>query len=426
MADTFILRGGRVIDPVAQTDAIRDLYIAHRHIVAQPPEDAHIIDAQGSLIVPGLIDLHVHLREPGGEENETLETGSRAAAQGGFTTIVAMPNTNPPHDSAKTVAFVARRGAEIGLTRILPSGAITVGRKGEELTNMAALAAADAVAFSDDGTTVQDDGVMRRAMDVARDLNRPIMDHAQDRLMELQGGVMHEGAVSSRLGLPGIPTRAEERIIRRDIELCEATGCALHIQHVTSRAGVELIRAARNRGLNVTGELTPHHLAFCDEDVDPNNTSFKMNPPLRSRDDRAALEQAALDGTLSCFATDHAPHSADKKARGFLKAPFGIVGLETAVGVTWTHLVRTGKMPLMTWLRHWTVEPARIIGRPPASLAVGAVADVAMLNVTDPWIVHPNDFATKSHNTPFSGHTLYGRAVATWLEGRLVWREDRR
>lgn len=424
MADAFILQGGRVLDPVTGEDAVRDVYIAAGRIVDRPPPGARVIAAARRLVTPGLIDLHVHLREPGGEENETLETGARAAARGGFTTIVAMPNTRPPHDTPETVAFVARRGQEINLTRILPSGAITVGRKGEALTNLAALAGAGAVAFTDDGSTVQDDALMHRAMDVARDLNRPIMDHAQDNRIERMGGVMHEGAVSRRLGLPGIPTFAEERIIRRDIDLAEATGARLHIQHVTSGIGAALIRAARARGVRVTGELTPHHLVLSDQDIDPNNANFKMNPPLRTREDRAALEAALIDGTLSCFATDHAPHSADKKARGFLKAPFGIIGLETAIGVTWTHLVQSGKMTPLEWLRRWTVEPARVLHRPLPTLTPGAPADVILLDVENPWIVHPNEFASKSHNTPFTGRTLTGRAVATWLDGRLVWRSE--
>lgn len=422
MSEAFILAGGRVLDPATGEDAVRDLFIAAGRIAPRAPDGAHVIDARGRLVIPGLIDLHVHLREPGGEENETLETGSRAAARGGFTTIVAMPNTRPPHDTPETVAYVAKRGAEIGLARILPSGAITVGRKGRELANLAALAGAGAVAFTDDGSTVQDDALMRRAMDVARDLDRPIMDHAQDNLIERQGGVMHEGEVSRRHGLPGIPTHAEERVIRRDLELAEATGVVLHIQHVTSAAGAELIRAARARGLRVTGELTPHHLALCDEDIDPANSNFKMNPPLRTRADRAALEAALLDGTLSCFATDHAPHSADKKARGFLKAPFGIVGLETAIGVTWTRLVRAGRMTPIEWLRRWTTEPARIIRLPPPTLVPGAPADVVLMDADTPWVVHPNEFETKSHNTPFANWTLYGRATATWLGGRAVWR----
>lgn len=423
MPNAFIITGGRVLDPYSDEDAVRDLFIAGGVFVGRAPAGARLVDARGKLVVPGLIDLHVHMREPGGEENETIETASRAAVRGGFTTVVAMPNTKPPHDSPETVRYVAQRGREVGLCRVLPSGAITLGRKGEALTHMAALVAAGAVAFTDDGCTVQNDELMRRAMDIARDLGKPILDHAQDNQIERQGGVMHEGEVSRRLGLPGIPTVAEERIIQRDIELAEATGCQVHIQHVTSARGAELIREARARGLSVTGELTPHHLALCDEDIDPENANYKMNPPLRTRDDRAALEQAICDGTLSCFATDHAPHSADKKAKGFLRAPFGVVGLETAVGVTWTLLVRTQKMSPIEWVRRWTAGPAAVLGLPVPSLAEGAIADVAILDVENAWVVHPNAFASKSHNTPFANWTLYGRAVAVWVGGRLVWEE---
>lgn len=421
MSGSYIIRGGRVLDPVTGEDAIRDLCIEGGTFVDRAPTDARIIDAAGRLVAPGFIDLHVHLREPGGEENETIETGSRAAARGGFTTVVAMPNTKPPHDTPETVAFVKRRGDEVGLVRVLPTGAITTGRKGKELTNLAALAGAGAVAFTDDGSTVQDDLLMRRAMDIARDLGRPIMDHAQDNLIERQGGVMHEGECSRRHGLPGIPSYAEEKIIRRDCELAEATGCAMHIQHVTSATGAGLIRAARARGLRVTGELTPHHLVLCDEDIDPLNANFKMNPPLRGREDRAALVQAVCDGALSCFATDHAPHSADKKARGFLKGPFGIVGLETAIGLTYTALVLEGLMDLRTWLHRWTVEPARILGQPAPTLAAGARADVVVIDTTTPWAVRPNELLTKSHNTPFGGRVLRGQAIATLCGGRLTW-----
>lgn len=424
MADSYLLRGGRVLDPVTGEDAVRDLFIRDGLFVEQAPAGACVIDAKDCLVTPGFIDLHVHLREPGGEENETIETGSRAAARGGFTTIVAMPNTKPPHDTPETVAYVKRRGEEVGLARVLPTGAITVGRKGRELTNLAALAGAGAVAFTDDGSTVQDDLLMRRAMDVTRDLGRVLMDHAQDNLIERQGGVMHEGACSRRFGLPGIPTHAEEKIIRRDCELAETTGCAVHIQHVTSAAGAALIRAARAHGLRVTGELTPHHLVLCDEDIDPANANFKMNPPLRSRADRAALVQAVCEGTLSCFATDHAPHSADKKARGFLKGPFGIVGLETAIGLTYTALVASGLMNLRDWLHRWTVEPARILSLPPPALAAGARADLVVIDTVTPWAVRPNELVTKSHNTPFGGRILQGRAVATFCGGRLTWRAE--
>lgn len=422
MQKSFILRGGQILDPASGRDEIGDLFIENGLVVERPAADARVVEASGLLVVPGLIDLHVHLREPGGEDNETIATGSAAAARGGFTTIVAMPNTQPPHDSAETVALVKRRGEEAGLTRVLPSGAITLGRKGQTLTDMTALKAAGVVAFTDDGSTVQDDALMEAAMREAARLGLPLMDHAQDNLIERQGGVMHEGEVSRRFGLPGIPTIAEERIIRRDIELARKTGAHLHIQHVTSAAGAAAIREARARGLNVTGELTPHHLALCDEDIDPGNANYKMNPPLRSQRDRTALIHACLDNTFSCFATDHAPHSAEKKARGFLKAPFGLVGLETAIGITWTELVERGLLTPMNWISRWTLEPARILGFPQPTLAPGAVADVALLDVATPWTVDREKLASKSKNTPFHGRTLRGRAVATFLAGQLVWK----
>jgi dihydroorotase len=421
MNDTWLIQGGRVLDPVTGGDAVRDLAVAGGVIVDRAPAGATVIEAAGCLVVPGLLDLHVHLREPGGEENETIETGSRSAAAGGFTAVVAMPNTKPPHDTSETVAFVARRGQEVGLTRVLPSGALTLGRKGTEPAPLAALRDAGAVAFTDDGSTVQDDAVMEQIMREAARLGMLVMDHAQDNLIERQGGVMHEGECSRRHGLPGIPTFAEERIIRRDILLAEKTGCALHIQHVTSRAGAQAIREGRARGVRVTGELTPHHLALCDADLDPADANFKMNPPLRSADDRAALIEALRDGTLSCFATDHAPHSAERKALGFLKGPFGIVGLETAVGLTYTLAVEKGILSPMEWLRRWTTVPAAILGRPAPGLAVGAVADVAILDVATPWRVEASALQSKSKNTPFGGWTLRGRAVGTLLDGRRVW-----
>ena len=420
MSDSFVIRGGRILDPASGRDEVGDLFVADGRLVERAPSGAVEIPAHGLLVAPGLIDLHVHLREPGGEENETIASGSLAAARGGFTTVVAMPNTKPAHDTAETVALVMQRGQEAGLTRVLPSGAITLGRQGQTLTDMAALKAAGAIAFTDDGSTVQDDAVMEAAMREAARLGLPLMDHAQDNLVERQGGVMHEGAVSRRFGYPGIPTSAEERIIRRDIALAAKTGVRLHIQHVTSAEGAAAIREARARGLPVTGELTPHHLALCDEDIDPDNADYKMNPPLRSAADRAALIQAGRDGTLSCFATDHAPHSADKKARGFLKGPFGLVGLETAIGLTWTELVEKGLLAPMDWLARWTLEPARILGRPAPSLACGAPADLVLIDVTQPWTVDRQQLASKSKNTPFHGRTLRGRAMATLLGGRLV------
>lgn len=423
MNDSLLIRNGRVIDPIRGFDAVTDLLLVDGRIAPLPnplPSGLCTIDAAGLIVAPGFIDLHVHLREPGGEENETIETGSQSAATGGFTTVVAMPNTKPSHDTADTIAFVARRGREVGLTRVLPSGAITMERKGRDLTDFEALRAEGAVAFTDDGSTVQDDTVMEAAMRRAAALDMVLMDHAQDNLIERQGGVMHEGEFSRAFGFPGIPTFAEERIIRRDIETAGRTGCAVHIQHVTSREGVQAIREGRARGIRVTGELTPHHLALCDADIDPENANYKMNPPLRSKDDREALIQGLLDGTLSCFATDHAPHSADKKARGFLKGPFGIVGLETAIGVTYSRLVRLGLLSVNDWVRKWTVEPARILGHTLPSLEAGAVADLVLIDVRNAWRVKAADLKSKSKNTPFDNWELLGRARWTILGGRIV------
>ncbi len=252
----------------------------------------------------------------------------------------------------------------------------------------------------------------------------PIMDHAQDSLMERQGGVMHEGEFSTKFGLPGIPTLAEEKIIRRDIELAAKTGCKLHIQHVTSKEGAQLIREGRANGVHVTGELTPHHLTLADADVDPEQPNYKMNPPLRSAADRVALMEALLDGTLSCFATDHAPHTAEKKARGFLKAPFGIVGLETAIGITYSAVVQNGLMDLMTWLRRWTTGPAEVLGRPAPTLAPGSPADIVLLDLNSPWVVRSAEFESLSTNTPFEGWRLSGRAICTICDGRVTWFEE--
>jgi dihydroorotase len=262
---------------------------------------------------------------------------------------------------------------------------------------------------------------MEEAMKRARAADLPIMDHAQDSLIERQGGVMHEGAQSAKLGLPGIPTLAEEKIIRRDIELAEKTCCRLHIQHVTSKEGAQLIREGRGRGVRVSGELTPHHLTLIDADVKLDQTNYKMNPPLRSEADRAALIAALLDGTLSCFATDHAPHTAEKKARGFLKAPFGIVGLETAIGVTYSALVQKGLMDMITWVRRWTTGPAEVLGRPAPSLADGAVADLVIMDVKTPYTVRSSESASRSTNTPFEGWTITGRAAWTICAGRVTY-----
>ncbi len=425
MNNSIYIRGGRVIDPSAGTNEARDLFIQDGLIVQTPasvPAGAEVIEAAGLVVVPGLIDLHVHLREPGGEEAETIETGSRAAARGGFTTIVAMPNTKPPLDTPERVAQVIRRADEVGLVRVIPSACITAGRDGHEVADLKALVEAGAGVFTDDGTTVPSDETMKRAMTLAAALNKPIMDHAQDREME-KNGVMHEGEFSKHWKLPGIPSEAEIKVIRRDIDLARRTGCAVHIQHVSTKEGAELIREARARRLKVSGELTPHHLALTDADIKEGDTNYKMNPPLRSAADRAALVQAIVDGSLQAFATDHAPHTAAAKARGFLQAPFGIVGLETAVGVTYTELVVSGLMELGSWVHRWTIGPARVLGLPDPGFKPGAPADVTILDLNKTWTVRSREFLSKSRNTPFENRELAGRAVRTICRGRTTWQE---
>jgi dihydroorotase len=420
------IRGGRLIDPATGRDEPGDLFVAEGRIAPRPasiPADTRVVEAAGRVVTAGFIDLHVHLREPGGETAETIEPGSRAAARGGFTTVVAMPNTQPPLDTPERVAWVARRSREAGFVRVIPCGCVTRGRQGRELADLAGLAAAGAGAFSDDGCAVQPDALMRRALEITRDRDLPvIMDHAQDRAIEKQGGVLHDGARARALGLPGLPARAEAITIQRDIELAVTVGRRVHIQHVTSREGVDLIRDGRRRGIPVTGELTPHHLALADEDIPGDDANFKMNPPLRSAADRAALRAAILDGTLDAFATDHAPHPAAEKARGFRQAPFGVVGLETAVGITYTELVAAGAMDLLTWIRRWTLGPARVLGMPAPSLAEGAAADLVILNLDETWTVDPLSFVSRCRNTPFTGRRLRGRAEATVCGGRLTWR----
>ena len=424
MTNRFHIKGVRILDPVSGADRIGDLFIEHGRMAPIPvdiPADTVAIEAHGLTAVPGFIDLHVHLREPGNEAAETVASGCLAAARGGFTTIIAMPNTHPALDSVEQMRALADRALAANLVHVLPAPCITLGRAGHEVADLAALAGAGAAAFTDDGCTVTNNAVMETALKRAQQLNLPVMDHALDP--RLAGhGVMHEGEASRKLGLPGIPSEAETVIVERDIRLAEATGGAVHIQHLSAAGAVDLIRAARKHGTRVTAELTPHHLALTDADVDPAKPdAFKMNPPVRGASDQAALVAGLLDGTISCFATDHAPHTAASKGKGFQGAPFGVVGLETAIGITYTLLVKKGLMSPLDWVARWTVEPARILGRPAPSLSDGAPADLVLLDLSSEWTVRSADFASKSRNTPFEGRRLTGRAVMTLVGGRVVF-----
>lgn len=421
---TLLIHGGRVVDPAAGTDATQDVYVAGGFIRPCPavlPPGTRTIDARGRVVVPGLIDLHVHLREPGNEAAETVATGCRAAVRGGITTVVAMPNTKPPLDSPEAIRDLSRRAAAAQAARVLAAPCITQGRAGRGVADLEALAAAGAAAFTDDGSTVPSAEVMEEALRRARTLGLTVMDHALDPALA-GAGVMREGGWARRFGLPGIPAAAEYAIVDRNIRLAAKTGGAMHIQHLSAAESVRLIREARQRGVRVSAELSPHHLALTDAEVRPDDPArFKMSPPLGDLTDCEALREAVVDGTIEAFATDHAPHTAESKARGFREAPFGVIGLETAVGVTYTTLVFSGRMSLAAWVERWTTGPARILGRPAPTLTPGAVADVAILDLDTEWSVDPHAFASKSRNTPFDGWLLCGRAVSTICDGRVAW-----
>jgi dihydroorotase len=419
MSDATLIRNARVMDPANGRDSIADLGIVNGRIAdpAALRNRALVeIDASGLVAVPGLIDLHVHFREPGDPQAETVASGSRAAARGGFTTVVAMPNTAPPIDTAERVREQQALARAAGLVRVLSSGCLTRERQGRVLADMADMAAAGAAAFTDDGAVVPDRALMKKAMRHAAALRLPVMDHALDP--ELAGnGVMHDGEAACRLKLPGIPSAAETAMVERDIALCRETGCAIHIQHVSAAASVDRIREARRLGLPVSGEATPHHLLLCDTDIPGDDANFKMNPPLRTAEDREALLNAVADGALQAFATDHAPHTAVAKSQGMRDAPFGVIGLETAVPVTYTACVLSGRMSLMEWIRRWTTGPAAILRMPPPSLAPGQPADLTLLSLDMPFTVGKSRFASRSSNCPFLGMTLTGRAVKTFFSG---------
>ena len=426
------ITGGRVIDPMLGfgkdvTVLIKDGVIAEietetaalrRALKTLNPEQ--VIDATDKLVVPGLIDVHVHLREPGKEGAETIKTGCEAAAAGGFTSVCCMPNTRPRIDSQEAVKFVQDR-AQNACARVYVAGAITKNIEGQELAEIGDLVKMGAIAITDDGNYVQNPEIMRRALQYAKMFDVPVMQHAEDALL-CEGGVMNESAQSARLGLKGRPAAAEEIAVLRDIALCRITGSRLHIQHITTRRAIEAVRAAKREGLHVTTEACPHHFVLTDDEIGKEfNTNLKVNPPIRTKDDRDAVIEGLIDGTIDCIASDHAPHSSEDKDGEFDLAPSGMIGLETTLGLVKTYLIDKGYLGWADALRKMTVDPARIFGLPGGSLAVGWPADITIIDPDKKWKVKAENFRSKSRNSPFIGWTLSAKVYRTILGGKVVY-----
>ena len=423
----ILIRGGRLLDPTCDRDQTGDLLLDEGRIAAVGPgleaAGAAEVDAGGLWVVPGLVDLHAHLREPGQEYKEDIASGGRAAVAGGFTAVACMANTQPPNDDPSVTEYILDRARQESPARIYPIAAATRGLAGEVMTEMTALVEAGVVAFSDDGRTIMDSGVMRRVLEYSGLVRVPVIVHAEDRTL-VREGVVNEGPVSTRLGLPGNPAAAEAIHVARDLVLAELTGAHLHVAHVSTADAVDRIRAARERGVHVTAEVTPHHLTLTDEATLGYDTNTKMAPPLRSERDLRACRAGLVDGTLDAFATDHAPHAVHEKDVEFTAAPPGVIGLETAVAVT-LELVRADELSPLEWARRGSTNPARILHRPGGSLAVGAPADVTLVDPTRRWTYDPAKGYSKSRNSPWAGRELVGRVVATWVGGSLVYEVER-
>jgi dihydroorotase len=419
----IIIKNGHVIDPANKVDDKLDILISDGKIsklgktgsVSSP--DAQVVDAAGKLVVPGLIDMHVHLREPGFEYKETIATGTAAAKAGGFTSVCCMPNTNPVNDNRSVTEFILSQAAKDASARVFPIGAITKGSKGEELSEMGELRAAGCVAVSDDGRPVMNAAIMRRAMEYARVFDLLVISHCEDSSLSAKG-VMHEGFVSTELGLRGIPRSAEDVMTARDISLAELTGARVHIAHVSTAGSVDLLRAAKARGVKVTAETCPHYFSLTDEAVRGYNTMAKMNPPLRTAEDVAAIKAGLKDGTIDVIATDHAPHGTDEKSGEFDYAPFGIVGLETALGLSF-QLVKEKVLTLQELISKLSLNPASVLKIEKGTLQPGADADITVIDPDIEWTVEASLFKSRSKNTPFNGSRLKGKAVRTIVGGRV-------
>ncbi|MCL2368885.1 MAG: dihydroorotase [Oscillospiraceae bacterium] len=422
----LLIKGGRVIAPLADTGAVRDIYVSEGMI--RPPTEAmadcRVFNAAGMIVVPGLFDLHVHFREPGGEHKEDIASGSRAAARGGYTGVLCMPNTNPTIDSRELVESVLKRGRDVGLVELFVAGALSRNLAGVELADFEDMLQGGISALSEDGKTLMDDALMDLAARRAADLGLLITDHTEDHSLSA-GGVINEGTVSRKLGVRGVPNRAESDIVARDIALARETGCHFHLQHISAKESVALIRAAKAEGLPVTAETAPHFFTLTDEAVLLHGADAKMNPPLRSEADRLAIIGGLVDGTIDAIATDHAPHAPGEKALPLEEAPFGIVGLETAFAVSYTALVLPGHITLPELIRLMSTNPARMLGLERGGLAVGDAADFAVFDLTASYAIDREAFVSKSRNTPFHGMDVYGRTALTVCKGHITWEDDR-
>jgi dihydroorotase len=422
----LLLKNGRVLDPSRGLDSVCDVVIERGVIRAvgpgaaaswAPERDGRVIECAGRWVIPGLVDIHTHMREPGYEYKEDIRSGTRAAAAGGFTTVCAMPNTHPVNDNRAITEMMVAKAREAGVVRFHPIGAVTRKLEGREITEVADLREGGCVAISDDGRCVLHSGVMRRALEYARTFDVPLIQHAEDHHLT-EGAQMHEGAISTRLGLKGWPRVAEDHIVARDLMLSEMTGARYHVAHISSRGAVAFVREAKSRSIRATAEVTPHHLTLTDESVLGYETACKVNPPLREAEDREALIAALADGTIDCIATDHAPHAASEKDSEFSEAPNGMIGLETALPLM-LELVTAGKVRLARMIEALTIAPARVVGLPAGTLAEGAEADITIVDPEARWTVE--SFASKSRNSPFVGREMRGRVVATIVRGEVVF-----
>jgi dihydroorotase len=427
LAQRLLVKNGRIIDPASHFDGIADLAIENGRIAGLSAgldfAGAEVYDASGLIVAPGFIDIHVHLREPGIEHAETIETGSRAAAAGGFTSICCMPNTVPVNDNATVTSYIVDRAKKFAVTNVFPIGAITRDSAGEELAAYGSMKNAGIVAISDDGKPVMNARVMRRAMEFARSLNLPVIDHCEDLNLSA-GGDMHEGLSSTRLGLRGIPASSEDIMVARDILLAKATGARCHIAHLSTRNAVAMVAHAKKLGLPVTCEATPHHFAITDAELCHYDSNYKMKPPLREPCDVDAVVDGLVSGSIDAIATDHAPHAGSEKMQEFERCPFGILGLETAIGLSLELLVHTGRIPISAMVALFTTGPARVLRLDRGTLAAGAPADVTIFSDNLPWTYDVNQSFSKSRNSPFHARQFRGGPVATLVAGDVVWRRD--